>query len=189
LLHRAAGLGMDLAPQIAAKFLSVQQVDPAELSPGEFAANVRRAVDGTDGLPPAKVLVIDSLNGYLHSMPEENFLTVQLHELLTYLGHKGVVTFLVMAQHGMLGNMKTPVDTTYLADVVVLFRYFEAVGEVRQAISVVKKRSGKHERTIRELKLDGGIRVGKPLKAFQGVLTGTPTYSGGDAGLMGSRND
>ncbi len=184
LLHRVAGLGMDLAPYLAAGNLTLQQVDPAEMSPGEFAATVRKAVDGEDGHGPAKVVVIDSLNGYLHAMPEEEFLTVQMHELLTYLGHKGVVTFLVLAQHGMIGNMLAPVDTTYLADTVVLFRYFEAAGEVRQAISVVKKRSGKHERTIRELRLDGGIRVGEPLKQFRGVLTGTPTYDGDTGTLM-----
>jgi circadian clock protein KaiC len=188
LLHRAAGLGLDLAPYLANRTLSIQQVDPAELSPGEFAAAVRRAVDGADGLPPATVVVIDSLNGYLHAMPEEQFLIVQLHELLTYLGHKGVVSFLVMAQHGMIGTMQAPVDTTYLADAVVLFRFFEAGGEVRQAISVVKKRSGKHERTIRELKLDGGIRVGPVLREFQGVLSGTPTFRGGADGLLEPRN-
>jgi circadian clock protein KaiC len=183
LLRRAAGLGLDLAPYIAAKTLTVQPVDPAELSPGEFAAAVRRAVDGADGHPPARVVVIDSLNGYLHAMPEERLLTVQMHELLTYLGHKGVATFLVLAQHGMIGQMQAPVDTTYLADTVILFRYFEARGAVRQAISVVKKRSGRHERTIRELRLDGGIRVGEPLADFRGVLTGTPTYDG-DAGSL-----
>ena len=121
--------------------------------PGEFAHRVRRAAEGEGGKPGAKVVVIDSLNGYLNAMPEERFLTAQLHELLTYLGHKGVVTFLLVAQHGLVGQMETPVDTTYLADTVILFRYFEAMGEVRQAISVVKKRSGKHERTIRELSL------------------------------------
>jgi circadian clock protein KaiC len=189
LFRRAAGLGMDLTPFVAAKTLTVQQVDPAELSPGEFAAAVRRAAEGTDGHPPATVVVIDSLNGYLHAMPQEGFLTAQLHELLTYLGHKGVVTFLVMAQHGMIGAMKAPVDTTYLADTVILFRYFEAGGQVRQAISVVKKRSGWHERTIRELKLDGGIRVGEPLTRFRGVLTGTPTFDGKSDSLMGGKDD
>lgn len=130
-------------------------------------------------MPGARVVVIDSLNGYLHAMPEERFLVAQLHELLTYLGHKGVVTFLVVAQHGLLGNMQAPIDTTYLADTVVLFRFFEAMGEVRQAISVVKKRSGKHERTIRELTLgSGGVTLGEPLADFQGVLSGTPSYRG-----------
>jgi circadian clock protein KaiC len=189
LLRRAAGLGMDLTPHIAARTLTVQPVDPAELSPGEFAAAVRRAVDGADGHPPARVVVIDSLNGYLHAMPEERLLTVQMHELLTYLGHKGVATFLVLAQHGMIGQMQAPVDTTYLADTVILFRFFEAGGEVRQAISVVKKRSGKHERTIRELRLDGGIRVGDPLKNFRGVLTGTPAYDGESGELLGPKDE
>lgn len=188
LLRRAAGLGMDLTPQIASGLLTLQPVDPAELSPGEFAAVVRRAVDGADGHPPARVVVVDSLNGYLHSMPEERLLTVQMHELLTYLGHKGVATFLILAQHGMIGQMEAPVDTTYLADTVILFRYFEAGGEVRQAISVVKKRSGRHERTIRELRLDGGIRVGDPLKNFRGVLTGTPTFDGESGVLLESKD-
>src|SRR5262249_5303289 len=155
LLHRAHGLGMDLRPHLDSGLVTIQQVDPAELSPGEFAHAVRKAVDGADGHPPAQVVVIDSLNGYMQAMPEERFLNVQMHELLTYLGHKGVVTFLVLAQHGMVGAMHAPVETTYLADTVILFRYFEASGRVRQAISVVKKRSGKHERTIRELTLEG----------------------------------
>ncbi|OWK37982.1 ATPase domain-containing protein [Fimbriiglobus ruber] len=178
LLRRAAGLGMDLGPHIASGHLTLQAVDPAELSPGEFAHVVRRAVDGADGHAPAKIIVVDSLNGYLHAMPEERFLTSQVHELLTFLGHKGVVTFLVLAQHGMVGRMKSPVDTTYLADTVLLLRYFEAGGNVRRALSVVKKRTGAHERMIRELWLDGGIRIGEPLAEFQGVLTGTPIYRG-----------
>jgi circadian clock protein KaiC len=186
LLRRAASLGMDLSPSLANKTLTVRAVDPGAMSPGEFADHVRRAVDGTDGYPPAKVIVIDSLNGYLHAMPDEHFLTVQMHEMLTYLGHKGVVTFLILAQHGMIGHMHAPVDTTYLADTVILFRYFEASGEVRQAISVLKKRSGNHERTIRELKLEGGIRVGEPLSQFHGVLTGTPQFDGEAHTLMGN---
>jgi circadian clock protein KaiC len=189
LLHRARGLGMNLRPHLDAGLVTIQQVDPAELSPGEFAHTVRKAVDGDDGNPPARVVVIDSLNGYMHAMPEERFLSVQMHELLTYLGHKGVVTFLVLAQHGLLGPMQAPVDTTYLADTVILFRYFEADGQVRQAISVVKKRSGKHERTIRELRLDGSIVVGEPLSNFQGVLTGTPLFKGESRTLMGPNND
>ncbi|MFO0889698.1 MAG: ATPase domain-containing protein [Isosphaeraceae bacterium] len=184
-LERSAGLGMDLAVDIEAGRIEVQTVDAAELSPGEFAHRVRAAVEGSDGTPGAKVVVIDSLNGYLHAMPEERFLIAQLHELLTYLGHKGVVTFLIVAQHGLLGSMQAPIDTTYLADTVVLFRFFEAMGRVRQAISVVKKRSGKHERTIRELRLDGGgVTLGEPLAEFHGVLTGTPTFRGEGGALM-----
>jgi circadian clock protein KaiC len=188
LLKRTSGLGMNLNAALESKAMTIQQIDPAELSPGEFANAIRLAVDGKDGHPPAKVVIIDSLNGYMHSMPEERFLSSQLHELLTYLGHKGVITFLVLAQHGMLGTMQSPIDTTYLADTVFLFRYFEALGEVRQALSVVKKRSGKHERTIREFKLDNGIIIGKPLTEFQGVLTGTPVFSGETRSLMRPKN-
>jgi circadian clock protein KaiC len=178
ILERTKGLGMDIAPEIAAGRIRVQSIDTAELSPGEFAHAVRAAVDA-DGTPGARVVVIDSLNGYLNAMPEERFLIAQLHELLTYLGHKGVVTFLIVAQHGLFGSMTSPIDTTYLADTVVLFRYYEAMGEVKQALSVVKKRSGPHERTIRNLRLgSGGVTVGPPLRDFHGVLTGTPTYRG-----------
>lgn len=177
MLQRMAGLGMSIEGPIESGLLTIQPVDPAELSPGEFAHRVRRAVERPDGEPGAKVVVIDSLNGYLNAMPEERFLSIQLHELLTYLGHQGVVTFLVVAQHGVLGSaMQTPLDTSYLADSVILFRYFEFNGEVRQALSVVKKRSGRHEKTIREFQLcDTGIKVGKPLHNLQGVLSGNPT--------------
>ena len=186
LLERTTGLGMDITEHLNSGHINVHPIDTAELSPGEFAHRVRRAAEGADGIPGAKVIVIDSLNGYLNAMPEERFLTAQLHELLTYLGHKGVVTFLVVAQHGLVGQMESPIDTTYLADTVILFRYFEAMGEVRQAISVLKKRSGKHERTIRELSLgEKGITIGQPLKDFQGVLTGTPTFCGADQKLTG----
>jgi len=177
MLMRMAGLGMPLEPLIEDGLLTIQPIDPAELSPGEFAHSVRRAVERPDGKPGAKVVVIDSLNGYMQAMPEERFLLIQVHELLTYLGHRGVVTFLVVAQHGVLGSvMQNPVDLSYLADSVILFRYFEMRGEFRQALSVVKKRSGRHERTIREFAMDGeGIRVGQPLRNFHGVLGGTPT--------------
>lgn len=184
LVRRVKKLGLDIEPFLASGLISLQQVDPAELPPGEFAHAIRRAVDGADGRAPAKVVLIDSLNGYLHAMPEERFLTAQLHELLTYLGHKGVATFLVLAQQGMIGQMQSPVDTTYLADAVFSFRYFEADGEVRQALSIVKNRSGRHERTIRELRMDGGIRIGPALKGFRGILTGTPTYDGASKSLM-----
>jgi circadian clock protein KaiC len=182
---RSRKLGLDVDGPMQSKLLTLQQVDPAELPPGEFATIVRRAVDGTDGHKiPAKVVIVDSLNGYLNAMPEEKFLTAQLHELLAYLGQQGVATILTVTQSGMVGNMQSPVDTTYLADNVILFRYFEARGEVRRAISVVKKRSGKHERTIRELRItEKGLQIGPPLSDFQGVLTGVPTYVGKAADL------
>jgi circadian clock protein KaiC len=165
---------MPLEPLIEAGRLHIKQVDPAELSAGEFGHIVSSSVrPGETG-----IVVIDSLNGYLNAMPSERFLTLQLHELLTYLGQQGVSTLLLLAQHGMMGPMGSPVDASYLADSVILLRYFEAFGEIRQAISVVKKRTGKHERTIRELKMDNGITVGKPLEDFQGVLTGMPEYVG-----------
>jgi circadian clock protein KaiC len=185
IVRRSASVGQDIQTCLSSGLMTIQQVDPAELSPGEFAHAVRAAVDGADGSEPAKIVVIDSLNGYLHSMPEERFLTAQMHELLTYLGHKGVATFLVLAQHGMVGQMKSPVDTTYLADTVLLLRYFESAGEIRQAISVVKNRYGRHERTIRELRLTSdGVQIGAPLTNFEGVLTGTPRFRGDAGSLM-----
>ncbi|HVF42871.1 MAG TPA: ATPase domain-containing protein [Pyrinomonadaceae bacterium] len=176
-LKRADGLCCGLRAEIEAGRVSVQQVDPAELSPGEFAHFVRVAVE-RDG---AGLVVIDSLNGYLQAMPDERFLTAQMHELLTYLNQRGVVTILILAQHGFMGTaMNSPVDVSYLADGVVLLRYFEAGGAIRRAVSVIKKRTGAHEDTIRELRLSsGGITVGEPLSDFHGVLTGVPTYSGG----------
>ncbi|HEV7375834.1 MAG TPA: ATPase domain-containing protein [Pyrinomonadaceae bacterium] len=180
-LARTAGLGTDMQADVESGRIKVQQIDPAELSPGEFAHRVRCVVE-EDG---ARVVVIDSLNGYLQAMPDERFLTVQMHELLSYLNQQGVVTLLVMAQHGFMGAlMGTPVDVSYLADTVVLLRYFEAEGAVRRAISVIKKRTGFHEDTIRELRLSAkGIEVGKPLADFHGVLTGIPTYMGHSASL------
>jgi len=180
-IGRAAGVGTDMRKFVKKGLITIQQVDPAELSPGEFAMSVRRAVD-VDG---ARVVLIDSLNGYLNAMPEERFLSVQMHELLTYLNQKGVVTILVMAQHGFLGgSMVTPVDVSYLADTVLMLRYFEAHGAIHRALSVVKKRTGCHELTIRELEIrSDGLRVGEPLKEFRGVLTGTPVYEGHNEGL------
>lgn len=178
-LKRADGLCCGLRAEVEAGRVTVQQVDPAELSPGEFAHRVRASVE-RDGVG---LIVIDSLNGYLQAMPDERFLTAQMHELLTYLNQHGVVTILVMAQHGFMGTaMNAPVDVSYLADTVVLLRYFEAAGAIRRAVSVVKKRTGAHEDTIRELRLSsGGITVGKPLSEFHGVLTGVPSYVGGPA--------
>jgi circadian clock protein KaiC len=156
--------------------VTIQQVDPAELSPGELTHAVREAVERRD----TSVVVIDSLNGYLNAMPGERFLIVQLHEMLTYLGQARVATLLVSAHHGLIGShMASPVDASYLADAVILLRYFESKGEVRQAISVMKKRGGAHERTIREFRMDaGGIQVGPPLREFRGILTGVPTFEG-----------
>ena len=186
-LDRAAGLGTDLHPDVEAGRIYVQEVDPAELSPGEFAHNVRVAVDRDH----ARVVVIDSLNGYLQAMPDERFLTVQMHELLTYLNQQGVVTILIVSQHGFMGDgVGTPIDVSYLADTVILLRYFEAEGSVRRAISVIKKRTGYHEDTIRELRMSAkGIEVGKPLSDFHGVLTGVPTYTGKHSALSKGRDD
>ena len=162
LLTRSAGLGIDLQKHLDSKMVMIQQVDPAELSPGEFAHAIRRAVERER----ASVVVIDSLNGYLNAMPEERFLTIQLHELLAFMGHAGVATLLIGAHQGLIGGpMIAPVDASYLSDAVILLRYFEMKGEVRQAISVVKKRGGAHERSIREFRMESGrISVGQPLR-------------------------
>jgi circadian clock protein KaiC len=176
LLTRAAGLGIDLKQHVDSGAVMLKQVDPAELSPGELTAEVRKSVD----THKASVVVIDSLNGYLNAMPEERFLVIQLHELLTFLGQAGVATLLIGAHQGLIGSkMVTPVDASYLADAVILMRYYELRGEVRQAISVVKKRGGAHERTIRDFRLEsGGIQVGQTLREFRGILTGVPIYEG-----------
>jgi circadian clock protein KaiC len=177
LLTRAAGLGIDLRAHVNEGRVTLQQVNPAELSPGEFAHAIRRAVERQR----ASIVVIDSLNGYLNAMPEERFLIIQLHELLTYLGQAGVATILIGAHQGLIGSqMIAPIDASYLADAVILMRYYETRGEVRQAISVVKKRGGAHERTIREFRLESGrISVGPPLRDFRGILTGVPIFEGG----------
>jgi circadian clock protein KaiC len=184
ILERTQGLGMDLKKYYESGLITIKTIDPAELSPGELAHLIRMAAEGADGYSPAKVIVIDSLNGYLNAMPEERFLIIQLHEVLAYLGYKGVVSFLVVAQHGLLSTMQSPLDTSYLADSVILFRYFETGGEVKQLISVVKKRSGHHERTLREFKLVNGkgISIGQPLYQFGRVLTGNPVLKEETAG-------
>ena len=172
LFARAAGLNFPLERLIADGCVIAVQIDPAELSPGELASRLQRDVE-QDGV---KVVYLDSLNGYLHCMGEERFLNLQLHELLTYLNQQGVVTMIVVTPHGLLGNMQTPIDVTYLADTVITFRFFEADGAVHKAISVIKKRTGDHERTIRELSIaPSGIKVGPPLRGFRGILTGTPS--------------
>jgi circadian clock protein KaiC len=179
MLNRCTNLGMHLAGAIDEKLLTVQQVDPAELAPGEFASAVMQAVE-----QGARIVVMDSLNGYLNAVPDERFLVIYLHELLTWLGQRGVVSIIVGVQSGMLGSTNSSVDASYLADNVIMLRYFEAAGEVRQAISVFKKRGSAHERTIRRFEVgSGGLRVGPVLKDFHGVLTGVPAYHGGaDAG-------
>jgi circadian clock protein KaiC len=180
LQSRASGLGLALESHVNSGLVSLTSIDPAELSPGEFGNMLRRAVE----LEKVSMIVIDSLNGYLNAMPEERFLTIQLHEILSYLGQQGVATILVGAHQGIVGGpMISPVDASYLADAVVLLRYYEAEGEVRQAISVVKKRGGLHERTIREFELtENGIFIGEPLRKFRGVLTGVPIPLGGGTG-------
>lgn len=178
---RARKLNMPLEPHIEAGLITVRQIEPAELSPGEFASSVRRAVEGTDETgTPARVVVLDSLNGYLNSMSEEKQLTSQLHELFKYTSQKGVLMLVTLSQAGMAGtSMRSPVDSTYLADNVVMFRNFESYGQLRRAIAVTKKRSGAHELTLRELHMDSqGISISEPLHDFQGVLTGVPTYHG-----------
>ena len=182
LLARSEKLGMGLQEHAAEGLLTVRQVDPAEISPGEFVKAVCDSVE-VDG---ARVVIIDSLNGLMHAMPDEKALVVQLHELMTWLRYRGVTSVMVAAQHGLLGSaMTTNVDVSYLADVVLLLRYFEAGGRVRNAISVVKRRTGDHERTIREFAMGpSGLHVGRPLEAFRGVLTGVPTYVGGGDPLL-----
>jgi circadian clock protein KaiC len=176
LFSRTSAMGVDLAPQVEAGLITVQPVDPAELSPGEFAHTLRAAVEDAG----VKIIVIDSINGYMHAMPEDRFLIIQLHELLSYLGQRGVATLIVAAHQGLIGpNMTSPVETSYLADAVILLRYYEADGEVRQAVSIVKKRGGAHERSIRDFQLTArGIHVGDPLRKFRGILTGVPVHVG-----------
>jgi circadian clock protein KaiC len=160
----------------------IQQVDAAELSPGEFTARVRHCVQA-NGI---RTVVIDSLNGYQAAMPEESFLILHIHELLQFLNRQGATTFLTVAQHGLVGDMKAPVDVTYLADTVLLLRYFEARGEVRRAVSVIKKRSGDHEKSIREFEIGAtGLTVGPALTEFHGVLRGVPNFVGKGSGMLG----
>jgi circadian clock protein KaiC len=175
LFSRMKGLNIDLEEMQRSGALFVEQVDAAELSPGEFAFLVRKRVDEDQ----IKTVVIDSLNGYQAAMPEENSLILHMHELLQYLNRRGAATFMTVAQHGLVGDMKAPVDVTYLADTVVLLRYFEALGSVRRAISIIKKRTGMHEATIREYRIDNrGLTIGHPLDGFQGILRGVPIYIG-----------
>jgi circadian clock protein KaiC len=183
LTSRTAQLGMDLAPHLKSGVVCIEQVDPSEISPGELASKIRHAV--TQG--GVRWVIIDSINGYLNAMPEDRYLTLQLHELLAFLNQQGVVTIMVLAQQGLVGTMRSAVDLTYLADTVVLFRYFEAQGNMRQALSIIKKRSGKHERTIREIRTGkAGVEVGQPLTNMQGVLTGVPSFVGRQEEILGT---
>jgi circadian clock protein KaiC len=184
-LARSEGLGFGIRAQVDAGNVTLQQVDPAELAPGEFAHAVRDAVEQRG----ASVVVIDSLNGYMHAMSEERYVTLHMHELLTYLNQRGVLTLLVLAQSGMMGaTMSSPIDVTYLADTVLMLRFYEAQGEIRQAVSMVKRRGGAHERTIREYRITGkGLFVGEPLREFHGVLSGIPDYRGDGGGGGRSR--
>lgn len=181
LFERSNGLGIDLQAMVDANKLVIEQIDAAELTPGEFSERVRVCVEQQG----ARTVVIDSLNGYQAAMPEEQALILHMHELLQYLNRQGVTTFLTVAQQGLVGDMKAPVDVTYLADTVILLRYFEALGRVRRAISVVKKRTGTHEDTIREFMIgSNGITLGDPLVGFQGVLRGVPSLIGDKSGLL-----
>ncbi len=180
-LERMAAIGFRLETNSSQSPIVIEQIDPAELSPGEFVQHIRDAVEKGG----AEIVVIDSLNGYLNAMPNERFLMVQMHELLSYLAELSVVTIIVAAQHGIIGNMQAPVDVSYLADTVILTRFFEVNGTVRKALSVIKNRTASHEDTIRELRIGPvGLRLGKPLTDLQGVLTGTPFFNGNELALL-----
>jgi len=184
LLARAAAFGLDIQKHIDTGLLVIEQIDPAEISPGEFAQRVRCQIEERT----VRMIAIDSLNGYLTAMPQEKQLVLQLHELLSYLNQRGVVTFLINPQQGLLGSMQSNLNISYIADAVLMLRFFEADGRIRKAISVLKNRAGAHEDAIREFRVDtGGIRVGEPLVAFKGVLTGTPEYTGERSPLMEDR--
>lgn len=182
-MSRTRGLGMDLTPLIESGMFVTQQIEPTEMSPGEFAERVVTAVE-REG---ARLVAIDSLTGYLNAMPAEVLLNIHLHELFSYLGQSGVTSLLTLAQHSPFSDSHAAAEISYLADTVILLRYFEAIGEVRKAISILKKRSGLHEQTIREFRIRrGGLEVGKPLRTFQGILSGTPQYLGKEGPLLGS---
>ena len=178
---------MDFEPYIASGTFDLVQVDVADLSPGEFSSRVKNAVEERK----ASFVVIDSLNGYLNGMPNERFLLIHIRELLAYLAQNGAVTLMTLVQHGMVGSaMQSPLDVSFLADTVILLRFFEAAGQVRQAISVVKKRRGAHERTLREMKIgSSGVQIGKVLEQFEGVLTGVPRFLGKREHLLADRED
>jgi circadian clock protein KaiC len=175
LLMRSEALGMDIRPYLESGLMSIHQIDPAELSPGEFASGVRHAVENDN----ATFVVIDSLNAYLQAMPGEKFLLLQMHEMLSYLGHQGVTTLLILGQHGLIGEGRTDIDLSYLSDAILLFRFFEARGKILIAISAVKSRTNNHERAIREFRLSSdGLQVGEALQDFEGIMSGLPSYNG-----------
>jgi len=181
-IERADALGMNMSEHVNSGAIVVQQIDPAEMSPGELMQRMRDLVE-KDGV---RFLVIDSINGYMYSMPHERFLCIQMHELLAYLGQCGVTTMLLLAQQGTVGEITSPIDVSYLADTVIMLRYFESLGRVRKAAAVIKKRSGPHEDTIRELSISSeGIKFGAPLSEFRGVLTTVPEYHGAKERLEG----
>ena len=183
-MKRSRGLGLDIEPLVDSGQIMVRQLDPGQLSAGEMAAEISRQVEQEN----VRLLLIDSLNGYMNAMHEDKSVVLQLHELLSYLSQKDVLSIITVAQHGLVGEAVTaPLDISYLADTVVLLRYFEAGGSVRKAISVLKKRTGAHEDVIREFKIrDHRLEVGAPLSAFRGVLTGVPEYIGGNERLFGA---
>lgn len=186
LLIRSAALDLDLQPYLDSGALTIRQIEPSEMSPGEFAEAVRHEVEKRG----ADLVIVDSLNAYLHAMPDEQFLLLQMHELLSYLSQRGVIALLILGHHGLVGDARVDVDVSYLADAMLQLRFFEAGGQVRQAISAVKTRTTRHERTIREFQIGaGGIVIGEPLQAFQGVLTGVPTFKGEGGALMRSEAD
>ena len=184
LVNRAEEIGLGFEAHMKSGNLRVVQIDPAEIAPGELAANIVKAVEAEK----VQVIVLDSLNGYVNAMPQEDFLHLHLHELLSYLNQRGILTLMVLAQHGLIGSMGVPVDVSYLADAVMLMRFFEARGSIKKAVSIIKKRSGAHENTIRELIMsEKGIVIGEPLVNFEGVMTGVPKFIGGEHEPSGGR--
>ena len=184
-IQRGKGLGLSLEKHIASGRMLLHQIDPAQLTPGQFAHQIQNEVEHNG----ARIVLIDSINGYLNAMPNEKYLIIQMHELLTYLNKQGVITLLTLAQQGLIGSMSTPLDVSYIADIIVLLRYFECQGEVRKALSVIKNRQSVPESTIREFSVDSrGIIIGPPLREFKGVLTGNPEYQGVKTPVLNQRS-
>lgn len=185
MLARSNALGMNLQPYLDSGYLQVQQIDPAEMSPGQFSSRVRVAVEREQ----VTFIGIDSVNAYLQAMPGHRYLLLQMHELLSYLNQQGATTLMVLGQHGLLGDVSTEIDLSYLSDTIILFRYFEALGSVLSAVSVLKSRTSEHERTIRQFRVSThGVEVGPPLNDFDGILAGLPRYTGKVA-MMNTASD